>query len=55
MTETELRLIAAAAIIGLRQQAEDRIQHAGGHRHAQHVVDEGEEQVLADVPHRRRG
>ena len=53
ITDTELRLIAAAAIIGLSRSAEERVEHAGGDRHAERVVDEGEEEVLADVAHRR--
>ncbi len=36
-----------------QEQAEEGIEHAGGDRHAERVVDEGEEQVLADVAHRR--
>ena len=35
------------------QNAGDREQQAGGDRHAQRVVDEREEQILADVSHRR--
>ena len=52
-TDTELKLMAAAAIIGLSSRCcRDRVQHAGRNRHAQGVVDQGEEEVLADVPHR---
>ena len=53
MTETELKLMAALAIIGLSSEADERIEHAGRDRHAERVVDEGEEEVLADVAHRR--
>ena len=53
ITETELRLMAAAAIIGLSSSPKHGIEHAGRDRHAQRVVDEGEEQVLADVAHGR--
>ena len=52
MTDTELRLIAALAIIGLSRRPNERIEHARGDGHAERVVDEREEQVLADVPHR---
>ena len=38
-----------------QQQADKRIEHAGGDRDAERVVDEGEEQVLADVAHGARG
>ena len=47
--------MAAAAIMGLSSSPNERIQHARGDRHAERVVDEREEQVLADVAHRRRG
>ena len=49
MTETELKLIAAAAIIGTEQEAERRIEHARGDGDPERVVDEREEQVLFDV------
>ena len=52
ITDTELKLIAAAAIIGLKQQPEERVEHARRDRHAGGVVDEREEQVLLDVAHR---
>ena len=45
--------MAAAAICGDSSQAERRIEHARRDRHAGGVVDEGEEQVLADVAHHR--
>lgn len=35
-----------------QQPADDRIQHAGRNRHADTVVDKGEEQVLTDVAKR---
>src|ERR1700687_5972148 len=35
-----------------QEQAEDGIENTRGHGHAERVIDEGEEQVLADVPHR---
>ena len=53
MTRTELTLIAALAIIGLSSRPKSGIEHAGRDRHRQRVEDEGEEQVLADVAHRR--
>ena len=43
ITETELRLMAALAIIGLKSSAEERIEHAGGDRDAERVVEEGED------------
>ena len=49
ITETELEVIAAAAIIGDSSRPKKGIEHAGGDRDAERVVDEGEEQVLADV------
>ena len=49
MTETELRLIAAPAMIGLSSQAEERIKHARRHRDAQRVVEKGEDEILPDV------
>ena len=55
ITDTELRVIAALAQIGLISTPKQRIQHAGRDRHAEHVVDERQKQVLPDVPHRRRG
>src|SRR5207245_33389 len=30
---------------------EERIEHAGGNRHAEGVIDKGEEKILADVAH----
>src|SRR3546814_9492292 len=33
--------------------AKDRIEQAGRDRHARRIVDEGEEQILADIGHRR--
>ena len=45
--------MASAATIGLSSRPNDGIQHARGDRHADDVVDEGEEQVLPDVAHRR--
>ena len=53
MTDTELNVIAALAQIGEISMSKQRIQHAGGDRHADGVVDERQEQVLPDVPHRR--
>ncbi len=52
MTETEDRLIAALANIGLSSSPNTGIEHPGRQRHAQHVVEEGEEQVLPDVAQR---
>ena len=51
-TETEERLMAAAAMIGDSSMPKSGIEHAGRDRHAERVVDEGEEQVLLDVAHR---
>ena len=51
ITETELKVMAALAITGLSSKAKERIQHAGRERHAERVIDEREEQVLADVAH----
>ena len=45
--------MAALAQIGLTSTPMNGIEHAGGDRHAQGVVDEREEQVLPDIPHRR--
>ena len=36
-----------------QQHAEERVEHAGGDGHTEHVVDEGEEQVLPNVLHRQ--
>jgi hypothetical protein len=52
MTETELTLMAAAAIIGLSSSLKNG-KNPGRHGHAEGVVDEGEEEVLLDVPDRR--
>ena len=52
MTLTEESAIAAAAMIG-DSRIRRRVEHAGRDRHADRVVDEGEEQVLADVAHGR--
>ena len=52
-TVTELKAMAAAAISGDKQQAEEGVEHAHGHGDAERVVDEGAEQVLAHVAHRR--
>ena len=53
MTLTEDSAMAAAAMIGDSRMPKHGIEHAGGDRHAGGVVDEGEEQVLPDVAHRR--
>ena len=55
MTDTDEKLIAAAATIGERRRPKRGIEDAGGERHAERVVDEGEEEVLADILHRRGG
>ena len=55
MTETELKVMAALAIIGLRRTPEERVQHPRGDGNSQGVVEEREEEILADVSHRRRG
>ena len=54
ITDSELSVIAALAQIGLTSTPSERIEHAGGDRHADRVVGEGEEQVLPDVAHRAR-
>ena len=54
MTLTDDSAIASARDHRRQQNAEHRIEHAGRDRHAGGVVDEGEEQVLPDVAHRRR-
>ena len=53
ITETQLRLIAALAIIGLSSKPKNGIEHAGGDRDAEHVVDKRKEKILPDVAHRR--
>ena len=53
MTETELSVIAALAQIGLINIPVKRVEHAGGHRHADRVVDKREKEILPDVAHRR--
>ena len=54
ITDTELRLIAARGDHRAEQQTpKNGIEHARRDRHAERVVDEREEQVLADVAHRR--
>ena len=55
ITETEDRLIAAAAIIGLSSRPVNGYRTPGGDRHPERVVDEREEQVLPDVAHGRLG
>ena len=52
-TDTELRLIAAAAHTGRDQPAAQRHQQPGRDRDRQHVVRERQHQVLPDRPHRR--
>ncbi len=49
ITETELKLIAAAAMIGAEQYSKERIKHSSRDRYSHRVIDEGEEQVLLDV------
>ncbi len=49
MTLTEKAPWRRAAIIRRQQDAEGRVEYAGGHLHAEAVADEGEEEVLADV------
>ena len=49
MTLTDESAIAAAAMIGDSRMPKTRIKHARRDRHAGRIVDEGEEQVLADV------
>ena len=34
------------------QNTEEGIQHPGGYRNTERIVDKGEEEVLADIPHR---
>ena len=55
MTETELKRHGRAGPDRADERAGERIEHAGGDRHADGVVDERQEQVLADVPHASRG
>ena len=49
ITETELKLMAAAAIIGFSEQSEDRVEHPRSKRYTKSVIDKGEEEILADV------
>ena len=51
MTDTELNVMAALAIIGLSKMPNHGVQHARRNRNARHVVDEREEQILPNVPH----
>ena len=51
MTETELRLMAAAAKTGWQGPSGEGIEDAGGEWDSEGVVDEGEEKILADVAH----
>ena len=53
ITETELNVMAALAMNGAEQQAEKRIQHAGGDRHSHRIVDKREKKILANVAHGR--
>src|SRR5271156_2694973 len=53
MTQTELMLIAALAIIGFRIKTKSGIEDAGGDRYRDRVEHEREEQVLPDVAHCR--
>ena len=52
ITETELNVIAALATIGLRSSPKNGIQDPRRKGNPQRVVDEREEQVLPNVPHR---
>ena len=52
-TEIDEALIAKAANIGLISMPSNGIEHAGRDRHADGIVDQREEQVLADIAHRR--
>ena len=52
ITETELKVMAALARIGLSNKAEKRIEHAGGNRDTQRIVEKREREILADVAHR---
>ena len=51
ITDTLLKLMAAAAMMGLREQSELGIENACGDGHSDWVVDEREEEVLLDVAH----
>ena len=51
ITETELNVMAALAIIGLEQDPKPGIEHSRRDRHAQGIVEEREGEVLADVGH----
>ena len=53
ITLTELKLMAAAAKMGLSRIPKNGAEDAGGERHSERVVDEGKEKILADVPHGR--
>jgi hypothetical protein len=45
ITDTELNVMAALAIVGLSQQAHERVEHPGGDRHTKDIVNTREEQV----------
>ena len=51
ITDTELNVIAALAMIGLSSRPKKRIEYSSGDRHSHDVVYKGEEQILADVAH----
>ncbi len=51
MTDTELKLIAAAAMTGLRKESEYRIQNSRSDRNTDGIVNKGEEKVLFDIFH----
>jgi hypothetical protein len=51
ITETELRPIAAAAIISDNRLPKNGVQHTCGNLHHRRVVNESKEQVLPDIAH----
>jgi hypothetical protein len=53
MTDTELRLIAGAAIIGESSISKNEYGDASGKRNAEQVVDEGEGEVRPEAAHDR--
>jgi hypothetical protein len=53
MTDTELNVMAALAMIGLSSSPDEGIEDARRDRNAERVMHEGEEEVLSNVAHRR--
>ncbi|MDI1310876.1 MAG: hypothetical protein PSV43_01890 [Prosthecobacter sp.] len=46
MIDTELRLIAASAMIGLSSSPKNGVKHTGGDADAEDIVEEGEDEIL---------